>query len=146
MMGSAVINNTADTSGELDRASPLFVALSDQNQQLPTDIQQPKAPPRSKSKSPPNKASLILEDIGRSDSKVSDDVLISPVTNIKPSVPQPGGSPESVLLHFGNLAQPTMTSQPRNPTSVSGNPNPAFPPDLKEDLFSGFAAPKAPPT
>ena len=141
MMGSAVINNPADTSGEQDRVSPLFVALSDQ-QQPPTDNQQPKAPPRSKSKSPPNKASLILEDIGRSDSKVSDDVLISPVAYVKPSVPQPAGSPESVLLDFGNLAQPTMTSQPK-PTS---NPNPAFPPDLKEDLFSGFAAPKAPPT
>ena len=142
MMGSAVINNPADTSGEQqDRVSPLFVALSDQ-QQPPTDSQQPKAPPRSKSKSPPNKASLILEDIGRSDSKVSDDVLISPVNYVKPSVPQPGSSPESVLLDFGNLAQPTMTSQPK-PIS---NPNPAFPPDLKEDLFSGFAAPKAPPT
>ena len=139
MMGSAVINNAAD-SAEKDRDSPLFVALSDQPPP-PTDNQQPKAPPRSKSKSPPHKASLILEDIGRSDSKVSDDVLISPVTNVKPSVPQPG-SPENVLLDFGNLAQPITVSQP-NPTS---NPNPAFPPDLKEDLFSGFATPKAPPT
>ena len=144
MMGSVISPPSGTGSGE-DRASPLFVALSD-DQALTSD--QPKAPPRCKSKSKDSSPDHVgARGNGNENRSNSDDILISPgvgggILPSKPAVAQPPGNleTENILLDLGEISSRTATVAP-SVQQPSGS-NPQYIP--KEDLFSDFAAPPPP--